>query len=127
MNTPEHIRNTAHTECQQLLNEVNGLMAVVISSGDGFDLASAVSKALDPARIAAMASSIAAIGAVVSQEVQLGKSKSVTVNTEDGFVYITHVELAGTSYILNVVAGQSAILAQVIYQCSEISKRLRSI
>lgn len=127
MNIPDHIRNTAYTECQQLLGAQNGIMAVVIASGDGFDLTSAVLKSLDPARIAAMASSISAIGAVVSQEVSLGKSKSVTVNTEDGFVYITHIELAGTRYILNVVAGQSAILAQVIYQCSEIGKRLKTI
>lgn len=127
MNTLDHIRNIAYTECQQLLDNHSGIMAVVIASGDGFDLTSATSRSLDPARIAAMASSISAIGAVVSQEVSLGKSKSVTVNTEDGFVYITHIELAGTHYILNVVAGQSAILAQVIYQCGEIGKRLRSI
>lgn len=127
MITPDHIRNIAHTECQQLLDNLSGILAVVVASGDGFDLTSATSKALDPARIAAMASSISAIGAVVSHEASLGKSKSVTVNTEDGFVYITHIEMAGANYTLNVVAGQSAVLAQVIYQCGEISKRLRSI
>lgn len=126
MNISEHLLTKAQQECQQFLDEKTGLMAVVIASGDGFDIASAVSKALVPARIAAMASSIAAIGAVVSQEVSLGNSKSVTVNTEHGFTYITHIEIGGNNCILNVIADSSAILAQVIYQCSEIEKRLKS-
>jgi len=126
MNISEKLHNKYQQECQQLLNGQTGILAVVIASADGFDIASAVTKSLVPARIAAMASSISAIGTVVSQEVSLGNSKSVTVNTEKGFTYITHLELEGKSCILNVVADDSAVLAQIIYQCSEIGKRLNN-
>jgi len=126
MSIPDYIANAAKDECNNLLSEQNGILAVVIASIDGFDVASSVSKMLDPSRIAAMASSIAAIGSVVTQEVSLGSSKSVTVNTEDGFVYITYLELAGVNYVLNVVADKTAILAQVIYRCGEIGKRLKN-
>lgn len=127
MNIPDYIVNAAIGECNKFVSEQNGILAVVVASIDGFDVASAVSRVLDPSRIAAMASSIAAIGSVVTQEVHLGSSKSVTVNTEDGFVYICYLELAGASYVINVVADKSAILAQVIYRCNEITKRLKSI
>lgn len=125
MNIADYIVKAAKDECNNLLSEQNGVLAVVIASVDGFDLAS--SGSLDPSRIAAMSSSIAAIGSVVTQEVHIGASKSITVNTENGFVYITYLELAGISYVLNVVADKSAVLAQVIYRSSEIGKRLKSI
>lgn len=127
MTIPDYMLNAANDECNKFLDEQNGILAVVVASIDGFDVASGVSRDLDPSRIAAMASSIAAIGSVVTQEVHLGASKSVTVNTEDGFVYICYLELAGASYVINVVADKSAILAQVIYRCNEITKRLKSI
>lgn len=125
MNIEKGVLAAARHECSKLL-EQQGVLGVVISSVDGFDVAHAVTNSLEPSRIAAMASSIAAIGIVVSQEVGLGASKSVTVNTEDGFVYITTVELAGNVCSLNVIANGAAILAQIIYHCSEIRKRLKS-
>lgn len=127
MNISEILLTKSKHECQKLLGEQTGILAVVIASVDGFDIASAVSKSMVPARIAAMASSIAAISTVVAQEVFLGNSKSVTVNTEKGFTYITQIELGAHACTLNVIADSSAVLAQIIYQCSEIGKRLRNI
>ncbi|PUA27105.1 MAG: hypothetical protein B0W54_19955 [Cellvibrio sp. 79] len=124
MNIDVGILANARNECRKLLTEQVGVLGVVISSVDGFDVASAVTRDLEPAKIAAMASSIAAIGIVVSQEASLGASKSITVNTEDGFVYITNIELAGQLCALNVIANSSAILAQIIYHSGEIKRRL---
>lgn len=118
------IVSLARNECRKFLDEQLGVLGVVISSADGFDIASAVTRDLDPAKIAAMASSISAIGLVVSQEAHLGASKSITVNTEDGFLYITSVDLAGHSCSLNIIANSSAILAQIIYNSGELKKRL---
>lgn len=126
MNIQEFARIAAQQECKSFLDDQIGVLGVVISSLDGFDVASAVTRELDPSRIAAMASSISAIGIVVSQEAALGASKSVTVNTEDGFVYITAIYLDGQPCILNIIANSSAILAQVIYRCNEVTKRLGS-
>ena len=81
----------AGREAENFLNDVNGVTAVVIATVDGFDVASAM-RAGDAARVAAMASSISAISSVVSQEANLGRNKSVTIDTESGFedvVFIT--------------------------------------
>ncbi len=111
-------------ECQALLAAQAGVVGVVAASADGFDVASAVTQGLEPAKIAAMASSIAAIGHVVSQEASLGEGKSVTVTTDSGFVYITQVVLNNSPYVINVIANASAVLAQIIYQCGSMKKRL---
>ncbi len=124
MNIIETLVRNAQQECQQLCDNQVGVLAVVIATTDGFDIASTTSRSISPERIAAMASSISAIGDVVSQETSLGKSTSVTVNTELGFNYITHITLDKKTCILNVVGDHNAILAQIIYQCNEIRKRL---
>lgn len=123
MNIEKGLIAMARSECEKLL-EQQGVLGVVISSIDGFDVASAVNNNLEPAKIAAMTSSIAAIGVVVSQEAALGVSKSVTVNTADGFVYINNIDLAGNQCGLNVIANNTAVLAQIIYHCGEVKKRL---
>lgn len=124
---PDNLKDVAQKECQRLISDLDGILCVVIASPDGFDIASAVKTSLDPAKIAAMASSIAAIGGVVSQEASLGKSKSIMINTDDGLAYMTYIRMMNEPYILNIIANHSALLAQVIYQCGETSKRLSAI
>lgn len=127
MNIAPPVKSAIEKECQRLINELDGILCAVIASTDGFDVGSAVKTALDPAKIAAMASSIIAIGSVVSQEATLGDSKSVMVNTEDGLAYMTYIHVNEETFILNIIANHSALLAQVIYQASETSKRLKAL
>ncbi len=117
-------KKSAQLECERLFSELDGFIAVVIASQDGFDVANTISSELDPVRISAMASSINAIGSVVSAEAAIGLSESITVKTENGFAYIITIEIGDDSYILNLIASDSAILAQVIYQCQETKTRL---
>lgn len=124
MDISKTYKAAAQKECQNLIQNQTGIIAAVIASEDGFDVASTVTKNANAEKIAAMASSIAAIGSVVSSEISTGESESITIKTKDGFAYITYLEFGSLKFILNVVADSSAILAQVIYQCSEIRKRL---
>ncbi|MDO5288221.1 MAG: roadblock/LC7 domain-containing protein [Pseudomonadota bacterium] len=113
----------AQREAQSFLNEVNGVTAVVVASVDGFDVASAM-RSGDAARVAAMASSIAAISAVVSQEASLGRNKSVTIDTESGFAVVYSVHRADAALVINVIADGSAILGQVNYRAAQFAKTL---
>lgn len=65
----------ATREAEKMLSEVDGVTAVVIATLDGFDVASAMRHG-DPARVAAMASSISAISSVVSQEAAWAATKA---------------------------------------------------
>lgn len=101
------------------LQELNGIVAVVVATSDGFDVASAVSRDVDPARVAAMASSIAAIGAVVAQEGKLTGCRHVTVGAHDGFVHVAAVARADVQLVINVIADANAVLGQVAYGAAE--------
>ena len=111
----------AAREAQNFLDEVNGVTAVVIATVDGFDVASAM-RAGDAARVAAMASSISAISSVVSQEANLGRNKSVTIDTAFAMVYSVHRDDA--ELVINVIADGSAILGQVAYRIAQFARTL---
>jgi predicted regulator of Ras-like GTPase activity (Roadblock/LC7/MglB family) len=116
----------AVSEAQAILNDVLGVTAVVVTTADGFEIASASRQAFDPSRIAAMASSISAIGAMVSQEARLGRCRLVTVATDNGFTLISPVSHGRAELVVNVVADASAILAQVMYRTAQCVKRLEA-
>ena len=126
MKIDDKLLQLAQAESRAMLEGLSGVVAVIVASVDGFDIASAVTRGVDPARIAAMASSIAAIGTVVSQEAQLGRSRSVTINTEKGFALVSTVRRPDVELVVNVIAGADAVLAQVAYRSAECVKALQS-
>ena len=73
MNISRLLKLKAASEAQRILEDIAGVTTVVIATPDGVEIASASLRDVDPSRIAAMASSISAMGAVVSQEARLGR------------------------------------------------------
>jgi len=122
----EKVRNAAQDQARKMLEEVTGVMAVVVATTDGFDIASAVTRDIDPVRVAALASSISAIGAVVSQEANLGRNRSVTINTDAGFAFLSAVGRMDVNLVVNVIANEHAILGQVAYRSVEFVKVLEA-
>lgn len=117
------VRNLATQETAAFLNEIAGMNAVVVASVDGFDVASALKKG-EAARIAALASSISAISAVVSQEASLGTEKSVTIATHDGFAVVFSAPRKDADLFVIAIASGQAILGQVSYRAGEFAKML---
>lgn len=118
-------RALAQREAQQFVDEVDGVTAVVVATIDGFDVVSAMRHGIDPGRIAAMASSIAAISAVVSQEAGLGKNKSVTIDTDSGFAMVYSVPREDADLVVNIIANGNAMLGQVAYRAAEFARNLK--
>lgn len=120
----ETLRALSRQEAEAIAQDINGIRAVVIATGDGFDVASAIRADVDAKRIAALASSMAAIGAVVSSEAGLGRSNSVTVGTDNGFAVVHATTHAGVSLVINVIAGPDALLGQVNYRTAAAARAL---
>lgn len=114
----------AQREVRKLADELSGVTAVVVASIDGFDVASAITGDADPARVAAMASSIVAISHVVSEEARLGRHKSVIVQTESGFAVFCSVYRCDAELVINVLARDSAVLALVAYRVARLARTL---
>jgi predicted regulator of Ras-like GTPase activity (Roadblock/LC7/MglB family) len=123
MNISPDLSAEARAAVARLL-ELSGIVAVVVATADGFDVASAVTRGVDAARVAAMASSISAIGAVVVQEGGLAGCRHVTVGASDGFVHVASVMRDDVQLVINVIANGSAVLAQVAYGTAEQARRL---
>ena len=53
MTVDEPLRRLAQSQAQAMLADLSGVVAVIVASVDGFDVASAVTRNVDPARVAA--------------------------------------------------------------------------
>ncbi|MEZ5607340.1 MAG: roadblock/LC7 domain-containing protein [Burkholderiaceae bacterium] len=115
----------AQREAQDLLDQVEGVNTVVVATVDGFDVASAL-RSGEAARVAAMASSISAISAVVSQEASLGRNKSVTIDTEAGFAVVHSVYREDAELVIIAIAQGGALLGQVNYRVAQFARALAS-
>lgn len=121
---PPQLLERARLEANAIAREVAGVRGVVVATVDGFDVASVVLPPLNAERIAALASSMAAIGEVVSVETSSGRSSSVTVSGEAGFTVVHAIQRADVGLVLNVVANGSALLGQVLYRVSRAVRLL---
>ncbi|WP_296724668.1 roadblock/LC7 domain-containing protein [Variovorax sp.] len=64
MNIPPRLKDAAESAVDTLMREIKGVKAVVISTEDGLELAARVENTAQVARLSAIASSLAALGAV---------------------------------------------------------------
>lgn len=114
----------ARREAESILSEVDGVHAVVIATADGFEIAAAHGRPVDVARIAALASSIAAIGEVVSAEAGLGRHRSLLVDTENGFAVVHNVQRSDINLVINAIASADALIGRVNHRTAEAARRL---
>lgn len=124
MKISESLRQRAAQEARCMLEDVRGIGSVVIATPDGFEIAGASRRQLEPARIAAMASSMSAIGAVVSQEAQLGLCTCITVATDNGIALVSPVRRTDAELIVSVIVSADAVLAQVMYRTAACVRAL---
>lgn len=109
-----------------LMQEVKGIKAVVISTEDGFEVAARVENTAQIARLSAMASSLAALGAMAGEESQLGVCRSVVLEAADGYIVIVQVHRDDVSLIVSTVAGADAVVGQVLYYSKKAAAALQA-
>lgn len=124
---PTLFLNFANRKSRDLVESDLGIKAVVLATIDGFSVASALADGSDPARISALASSIASIGSVATQEAGLGRCMSVILNTEQGLAVVRQFQHASHELVLIVVADGQSLLAQAMYHTHQLVKELVSI
>ena len=120
---PERVTTLASQLATSFVKDISGVSAVVVASVDGFAIASAFHGGNDADRIAAMASSISAIGSVVAMEAGLGAYRSVTINTDAGFVVVQAIARDDLELVVSVIAN-AAILAQVLHRVKTMAAQL---
>ena len=99
----------------ELMQEIKGIKAVVVATEDGFEVAARVENTAQVARLSAMASSLAALGAMAGEESRLGVCESLLMQAANGFIAIVQVRRADVSLIVSVVTGPDAVTGQLLY------------
>lgn len=124
---PALFLNIANRKSRELVEASLGINAVVLATIDGFTVTSALAYASDPARISALASSIASIGSVATQEAGLGRCMSVILNTEQGLAVVRQFQHGSHDLVLILVADGQSLLAQAMYHANQLVKELISL
>lgn len=115
------------TELAVLAAAVPDFIEAVISTEDGFDVAARGSSAESAAKIAAMTSSLHALGETMANETGLGDCRSVVVDTAAGKVVIMRIDNADANLRLTVVARHTALLGSVLFAARQCAQRVASI
>ncbi len=119
---PPTFLNLCSRKAREMVDAGIGTRSVVLATVDGFAVAQALPYDADSERMAALASSIASIGAVATQEAGLGRCTSVIMNTEKGFAVVRQFAAHGHDLVLISVADEQSLLAQVMYQANDFVK-----
>ncbi|MEZ2296636.1 roadblock/LC7 domain-containing protein [Variovorax sp. RCC_210] len=125
MNISPHIKLAAESAIDTLMREIKGVKAVVISTEDGLELAARVENTAQVSRLSAIASSLAALGAVAGEESNLGHCDNVSIEATHGHILMLQARHPEVTLIVSVVASKEAIIGQVLYFAKQATLSLQ--
>ena len=126
MTIAPHLKTACDRALDDLMQDVKGIKAVVVATEDGFEVAARVENTAQVARLSAMASSLAALGAMAGEESRLGVCHSLVMEAAEGFIAIVQVRRADVSLIVSVVTGRDAVIGQVLYFSKKAAATLQA-
>ena len=109
---------------QALLVDLDGAAAILVASTDGFELAHGGRLRSDPARLAAMASSLAALGDTASRETGIGPPRCLVIESNDGRLVVRGMQLRGKPVIVVVLTSHDLLIGRVWNSLAAAEARL---
>ena len=118
------IKALAESTIEDLMAQVKGIRAVVISTEDGFEVAARVENTAQVSRLAAIAGSLTALGAVAVDESQLGTCDNVIIGAENGCLIMLQMRGPKIELSLSVITGKDVIVGQALYFAKQAAQEL---
>lgn len=109
------LKPAAINACKQLMAQIKGAKAVVISSEDGFELASRLENDIPIDRLSAMICSLSALGVLAGEESDLGNCSSLIMEADRGYLSVVQVKRPDISLVISVITNRESIVGQVVY------------
>jgi predicted regulator of Ras-like GTPase activity (Roadblock/LC7/MglB family) len=109
--TPEQCR----AALEALLNVVPSLSGAVLSRSDGFEIASVTRGTLPVSRLAALSSSMVALGQASLRELGMNGGGSVLVEGPEGKLMLLEVPLYGQPMVLAAVGGEDVVTGKLLW------------
>jgi predicted regulator of Ras-like GTPase activity (Roadblock/LC7/MglB family) len=107
-----------------LLASLDGAQAVLVATVDGFSLAQAQRKPVDADRLAAIVSSIGALGAAASRETGIGEPRCLVVESTQGRLVVRCFSAGAHALIVAVLTDSSVMLGLVWSQLAQTERTL---
>lgn len=124
MNFAPQLTQIAARGADKLMRDIKGVKAVVIATEDGFELVGRVENNAMVSRLAAMASSLAALGALAGEESHLGNCDNLTIEAAEGYLFMVQVRHNNVGLIVSVVTSRDAIMGQAIFMTKQVARAL---
>lgn len=106
-----------NTECQAHLDalrrEHREVAGTLLSTMDGFEVAASVGTQISPKKMAAMTSSLLALGEAVSRESSVGQCRDLVIESSAGLVLMMDVPSTTHRSVLTVLCTEAAVLGRV--------------
>ena len=123
---PKAVVQAGRHALEHIAKPVDGLQAALLTTPDGFEIASlSLRTDLQPQRVAAMASSLMAMARAVGREVQFTGCKRLTFETDIGVVIFQAIE-GEFPCILCLILDNKALLGRAIWAASEIAQAMQT-
>lgn len=121
----EFVAQICRAELTHFVNDTTGVIGAVVSTSDGFDVASAFQReTLSPAKMAAMASTTLALAQAVLQESGFGDCQDVVVEAKTGKVLMISVGDNAGRLLLCVTANDNAVVGQILWASRQSASRI---
>lgn len=114
----------ATKQLERFGQETKGVTSAVLLTNDGFQVASLHLNDESASKLAAMGSSLAAIGQAIAKEASLKECSRMIVESESGVVTVMEVPNVSPPMSLAVVANDASILGQLLWASKECCRSL---
>lgn len=118
----------AQKELDRFGESAPGVTSAVLLSSDGFEVAALKINQESASRLAAMGSSLAAVGSAIAQEAGINECRRLIVESDTGVVAVMTVPNVNPPLSLAVVADDVSVLGKLIWAtkncCLALEKRL---
>ncbi|MGM9487050.1 roadblock/LC7 domain-containing protein [Ideonella sp. YS5] len=121
----ESVRLRAAEVADRLLGKLDGSRAVVVATEDGFELGCATRSSLESARLAAIMSSLSAIGEVMAAEAGIGRVRCLMLEGESGYIVVRGGGRIGTvGVVVAALVTREALLGLAMHAVAETVREL---
>jgi predicted regulator of Ras-like GTPase activity (Roadblock/LC7/MglB family) len=108
-----------------LVNSSSGVEASLLASPDGFEVVSATrAQRLDGPRLAAMSSSMLALGTAMAQDLRLDGCRNIHMEAGDGVVLLLTVPCDRMGLVLSALAHKGSTLGMVLVATRNSAKAI---
>jgi predicted regulator of Ras-like GTPase activity (Roadblock/LC7/MglB family) len=118
------LQGPAQAVATSLLEALDGARATLVCTSDGFALAHAKRQDVDMDRLAAVVSSIGALGDAAARETAIGAPRCVLVDASQGRLLVRSVACGKHALIVAVLTDASIVLGMVWAQMVEAERLL---